>query len=318
MNGRILYNSPEVRQAITQLFRSPSKRRIAISAFVGDGANAYLPYPEGIELYCWPKAGGTNPNILRKLMKNGVKVFFANSVHMKVYWSEDNSAIITSANLSTNALGSGSLREVGILLDSKEVDIDRLIEHIKPRLASEKEMAKLQRSHNSYVIRNRGKVKDQSIDSFEEWYKTPSRTEWKIAVYEGKCDLSSAAKKELLNEYQIEEPEYYISCSKGSYEEGEWILCVEESSLRGFRWTFAHLIVPTPKSDKAYEPDNPYQIIQVFPEKQYPSKPFRLDKKTKQALHKAIKEFGVEKIENSKSCKPSQKLINLIHEEMIK
>lgn len=74
--GKILCNSAEIRQEIIQLFKSPGKRRVAISAFVGMGADAYLPNPKGLKLICWPKAGGTNPDMLRKLIKRGVEVFF--------------------------------------------------------------------------------------------------------------------------------------------------------------------------------------------------------------------------------------------------
>lgn len=81
---RILYTSAQVREAIINLFSLSKGRRVAITAFVGDGAEAFLPRPKGLELVCWPKAGGTNPNALRKLMKRGVQVSFSDSLHMKV------------------------------------------------------------------------------------------------------------------------------------------------------------------------------------------------------------------------------------------
>jgi hypothetical protein len=81
---KVLYTSAEIRKAITQLFSSSRKRRVAISAFVGEDAEAYLPKPNGLELFCWPKGGGTNPNAIRKLRKLGVKVYFSRAVHMKV------------------------------------------------------------------------------------------------------------------------------------------------------------------------------------------------------------------------------------------
>src|ERR1051325_11165032 len=104
---KLLYKSSDVRKAIAQIFSLSKGRRVAITAFVGDGAEAYLRKPEGLTLICWPKAGGTNPNALRKLIKLRVQVYFADALHMKLYWTEDKGAIITSANLSTNALGIG-------------------------------------------------------------------------------------------------------------------------------------------------------------------------------------------------------------------
>ena len=99
----ILYTSAEVRQKIIELFSTSRGRRVAITAFVGAGADAYLPKANGIELVCWPKAGGTNPFALRKLMKKGVSVSFVDSLHMKVYWTEDKGAVITSAAASTRS-----------------------------------------------------------------------------------------------------------------------------------------------------------------------------------------------------------------------
>jgi hypothetical protein len=99
---RILYDSESVRNSIIELFEDPRKRRVAVVAFVGEGAEAYLPNPAGLELFCWPKPGNTDPDTLISLMKRGAKVSFVNDLHMKVYWSESNGTILTSANLSTS------------------------------------------------------------------------------------------------------------------------------------------------------------------------------------------------------------------------
>src|SRR4051812_26338296 len=111
---KILYTSAEVRKAIIDLFTGCKGRRVAVVGFVGDGAESYLPKPSGIELICWPKAGGTNPNVLRRLAKNKVIIRFADRLHMKVYWAEGTGSIVTSANLSANALGAGNLKELGV------------------------------------------------------------------------------------------------------------------------------------------------------------------------------------------------------------
>lgn len=193
---RLLYTSAAVRQAIIRLFRSAKGRRVAIAAFVGDGAEAYLPRPEGLELICWPKAGGTNPNVLRKLMKRGVQVFFADRLHMKLYWSENKGAVVTSANLSTNALGSGNLKEVGVLLQRDELDIDHVIHSLKIEPASESVLRKLDGLHKSYVKRNKASLKiGGRIGSYREWYGLPMRPEWKLGWWESTGKLASAAKE---------------------------------------------------------------------------------------------------------------------------
>src|ERR1700730_3562257 len=102
---RILKTSAAVRRAVTNLLAPGKMRRVAIAAFVGDGARAFIRQPKGVEIICWRKAGGTNPLELRRLKKAGARIRFAERLHMKVYWAAKRGAIITSANLSTNALG---------------------------------------------------------------------------------------------------------------------------------------------------------------------------------------------------------------------
>jgi phosphatidylserine/phosphatidylglycerophosphate/cardiolipin synthase-like enzyme len=153
---RILYTSADVREAVVNLFRFSAGRRFAITAFVGEGAEAYLPKPKGLNLICWPKEGGTNPDVLRRLAKRGANVFFADALHMKVYWSEDQGAIITSANLSTYALGSGNLKEIGILLPPRILNVDRLIQTLKIRPMTKSELRDFDRRHKEYAVRNRG------------------------------------------------------------------------------------------------------------------------------------------------------------------
>jgi len=58
------------------------------------------------------------------LISLGANLQFADRLHMKVYWSEGSGVVVTSANLSTNALGVGDLKEAGVLLGPESLDID--------------------------------------------------------------------------------------------------------------------------------------------------------------------------------------------------
>ncbi len=147
MGKHILYNQSDIYREIQRLFNYPTVRRVAISAFVGKDAESYLPIPAGLTLVCWPKAGGTNPHTLRKLIKKSVDVWFADRLHMKIYWAEGRGCIITSANLSKNALGVGGLKELGVLLNPDEVDIDKVLSSLGKRPVNESEMKKLDREH---------------------------------------------------------------------------------------------------------------------------------------------------------------------------
>ena len=92
MKQKVLYTSSQVRHAIQDVFSAHGKR-VAITAFVGADAEAYLPNPEGIHLVCWPQPGSTNPDTLNELHRLGVRIEFADKLHMKVYWSSKGAVI---------------------------------------------------------------------------------------------------------------------------------------------------------------------------------------------------------------------------------
>ena len=89
---------------------------------------------------------------------------------MKLYWAED-MLYITSANLSTNALGAGNLKEIGVLLPKGAIEIDELISKLAPRAVSAAELRKLDRLHKLYVIRNKDDFRTNGLraQSFEDW-----------------------------------------------------------------------------------------------------------------------------------------------------
>lgn len=311
---RILYTSKEVRQAITDLFSSSSGRRIAITAFVGDGAEAYLPKPQGLELFCWPQVGGTNPNALRKLMKRGVQVSFVDLLHMKVYWTEDRGAIVTSANLSTNALGAGNLREIGVLLSPGELDIDRIISSLRLREVTPSELRRLDREYGSYVARNRVRVKPQTV-SFDEWYHSPSRPDWKLGWWETYGPVSLNAMAVSKNEYGVAEPRNFLGSRPKDFQEGDWALCFRLGTrVSQFGWMRIDFVVPVSKSDKkAYDPDYSCQAVQVWPLKVYLSPPFHIDERFRNAFRKAVDDYGASLIMRLRSLKPSARLVDLIY-----
>src|SRR5688572_26365891 len=108
----ILPNSTSVRRMVRTIF-STKGRKVAVAAFVGQDAEIYLrKYLRGTKIYCWPRAGGTNPRAIQDLQSTfGCKVYFADKLHMKIFWSCDRGCVIGSANLTNNALGENGLQE---------------------------------------------------------------------------------------------------------------------------------------------------------------------------------------------------------------
>lgn len=309
-----------VQQTIKKIFGSSRGRRVAITAFVGNNASAYLPNPKGVELVCWPKAGGTNPSAIRDLIDREVNIYFANAVHMKVYWTEDKGVVITSANLSTNALGAGKLKEIGVFLPSSMVNIDKILNTLNAHLASEAEIDYLEKAHKDYMKRNPYFVANtQKKCTFGKWYRSKSRPKWKLVwYYEGIVRLADKSKSVLQSEHGAINYAELMSFPDNFFEDNDWLLCfnMDTDNPRWMEWMFVHHKIVVPRSDKRYKSHGPYQVIQVYPLSAYKEQtPFDIDNKFRQAFRKAVKEFGgTEALAYPQSARPTKKLIGLIYE----
>jgi hypothetical protein len=313
--SRILYSSAEVRKTIIEIFSSCTGRRVAVTAFVGKGAEAYLPKPEGLELICWPKAGGTNPYVLRKLMERGADVLFVDSLHMKIYWTEDKGAVITSANLSTNALGAGNLREIGVYVPSDQLDIKKVLYSLKKRPVTSQELSRLDRQHHEYQKVTRDTRKKTQGVTFKEWYELPFRPKWKIGWYDIEGDFSKPAKEIAKEEYNVRTPNEFLACQQNAYRKYDWVLSfdLEKQTPSFVRWMSVDYIVRVPRSEKkAYCSGYPYQAVQVWSLRHYPEPPFRVEPRFRSAFKKALREFGPDEIKERDMVKPTNKLIDLI------
>ena len=175
---KVLYSSKEIREELHRIYADTAQKRIAISAFVGMDAISYLPNPKGIMLICWPKEGGTNPDGIRRLIEEEVDVHFCDSMHIKLYWTQKHGAIITSANLSSNAMDTGHLLEFGILLPSRCINIKKLLSSLKIRQAKENEIRTLDVEHDHYYRKKQ--VKPSTVkQTFLKWYNSKYRKNWK-------------------------------------------------------------------------------------------------------------------------------------------
>lgn len=319
MEIKILPSSKEIKAAIKDIFSVQNQRRVAISAFVGDEANAYLPYPQGIELYCWPKAGGTNPTAIRDLQKRGVKVYFSDSLHMKLYWSKKG-VVITSANLSTYALGAGGLKEIGVLLSAKSVDINKTIQSLNARDAEETEIVELEKTYKK-ILRTNPNLSNKPNEeySFENWYDLKSHKEdgdWRLASYTmANVKLSKKAGDKLEKEHGSKFYNDILETSTKEYKQDDWILCYVFNGKKpvSIEWMYAHHII---RDSRKYRGQLKYyyQTIQVSKLKAYHGKPFKIDTVFREAFINAYKEYYKVK-ENRDEVIPSKDFLLLIYEK---
>jgi hypothetical protein len=314
---KTLYNQSDIYHAITTLFKAPTVRRLAVTAFVGSGAESYLPNPRGLTLVCWPKAGATNPQMLRKLMKAGIEVRFADRLHMKIYWAEGRGCVLTSANLSTNALGSGNLREVGVLLGPHQLDIDRILRSLDARPANDKEMKQLDRAHALYVARNEMRA-GRAQNTFAQWLKMPMRPPWKLGWADSYGTLSKTSKQNANDEFGVRNVTNWLSSRKGDFNEGDWILhfMLAKDIPTEITWMFCHRVYQVPRKDKEYNKVYPSEAVQVYSLDRYPGCPFRTDKEFKRAFKAAVKQFGANLIRVAATTKPRAEFIRLLATEL--
>ena len=322
---RVLYDSGKVQETIKGIFKTSKGQRIAITAFVGDKAIAYLPNPEGIKLVCWPKAGGTNPNSVRDLMRRGVEAYFASNLHMKLYWTEDKGAVLTSANLSISALGSGGLKEIGIYLDSGEIDIARIWRTIQPRPVSNALLDKLEMAHRDYFKRNPlNKLRLPKKTNFLAWYSMRLRPRWKYAWAEERdVKLSERSKALLKREHGSTDYELILQAAKGDYNVNDWVLYFssKEDSVKQIAWTYAHHVIEVSTKELSnHDKELPVQVIQVFPLSTLSfAPPFHIDKEFRDAFRKAFCEYGGDKkFGELTSTHMTNKFIELISRNMKK
>jgi len=290
---RILYTSEAVRRAVRTNFGAGSGRRVAVVAFVGAGAEAYLPNPKGLELYCWPSPSGTNAKAIRTLQRRGVSIHFVRRLHMKVYWSAKRGVIITSANLSTNAFGSGDLREIGVLLPSRSVDIEKVIRSLRAIPATADAIRDLE--HDAREI-ERGRPTDgERPRTFPEWFdERPNGSEWRLMPYEGLVGASRALRAVAKQDRPDRKLVDWLNCSRGQVEGDEFLLTINctSGSPRTPRWMFVHRIVRVKSDERAYERRFAYQAGQVYPLRSCPRPPFAIDVRFRRAMRLAPNALG--------------------------
>ena len=99
-----LLSGADLRDAITRVLHG--KIVFCAVAFWGKGAEDIIGMRQNheIKLICNLRMGGTDPNVIEKLIKSGATVQQNDRLHAKVYIG-DKQAIVASANASINGLG---------------------------------------------------------------------------------------------------------------------------------------------------------------------------------------------------------------------
>jgi hypothetical protein len=315
---KVLYTSGEILLCLKALFAEPAvdDRRVALVAYVGDGASKYLASPSGLQLICNPSAGGTSPHALRKLIQAGAVVHFSAKLHAKVYWSEQRGCIIGSANASTNALGIGGLKEAAVFLPPPTADIDKLIAEAAPHQVTEEALRQLQEETKALPRRFRDTSSLDPEDTaesmdFRGWFDQPYRGSdpWKLGYWVASpIEHAKSALEKAKQEYGVDKISDSICTASGTAKKHDWLLTFQapEGRVKTVRWLFVDFVVPVSRSDRAALPkDCRFQAVQVFGNRDCPIPPFKITPAFRKAFAKAVRKFGLEEIEARSDLLPS-------------
>lgn len=309
---KLLYTTDAMHAAILDVLTDePGARRVAIVAYVGMAAASYIPSPEGLELICSLQPGATSAIALQELRRRGATIYKSRRLHAKVYWSSTKGCVVGSANLSQNSLGKGGLIECGVLLPPGVVDIKKLLLEAKPEQISPTDLKSLQAESDKLEDLTGPRGPRSKPREYSYWFDNEGRGDWKLGVWSEMGETSAASKQAAKQIFGSSTISGHLDVSSSGAKAHDWLLCFKLPMGTDVDWMRVNCVVPVPRNDKAFDPEFPFQAIQVFPNKFYPTPPFAIDAKFEKALKVSIKEFGAERLEID-NAKPPSKFLKLL------
>lgn len=315
----VLYNSRAIRAKIRTLLANPepSDRRVVLVAYLGKDYADFLPDPAGIEIICSPTAGATSASAVDGLIRAKATVWFSDKLHMKIYWSRSRGCIVTSANLSANALGVKGLKEAGVWIEPGTVDIDRLIAEAQAYAVKDKRLERLRIEGEKHrrAMAAVGKPDDDDGFQYLDWFahSIVARTAWKVGDYIGDTEIPPVAKKILKTTYGKDEPANYLGVAKKRLlREGDWVLQFEYDhdktpEVLALQWMTVDFVSPSA--------EDPFIAIQAHSLKKYERPPFLLTSQFKKAFKLAVS-TRAGKFVNLGSLSPSEAFLNEIADQL--
>ena len=286
-------------------------------AFVGSGAERFIPRPKGLTLVCWNKPGCTDADTIRHLIELGVEVFFSDDLHMKVYWSATRGAVLGSANLSSNGLGEGGLVELAVKVPSDMVPAERILARLAKVKATPSRLDDLEHRTIAYRSANAGETvfggpaTAAPPPSFTDWYNAPTRKTWRLFAYDDSTLRLGEQGKEKLKERGYEKAEDYWTGDDGQTDPYRWLLSVNVKSKAGaVAWSCGDFRFRMKSDDPEYTRDWPYFAIQLRPTVKYGKPPFALDAATKKAIRQVLDAEGVKDDASAQRYAPHGKYPN--------
>ena len=308
MEHRFLENSREIRESIFDLL-SGEGEKYAVVGFVGGNAIEYLPNSKKMTVICWPKAGATNPEGVRVLLNSGFDVKFCDNLHSKIFWCESKGVIISSSNLSDNALGDSGLIEYGVFIKDDEYDFHQsVLNNIKGkwRDVTDEELDRLDIDTNKFNRRNDIWADCLSNDQrYSDWYERGCKQKWKIIWYSEELKLDDETKNEVYEKFGATKWKNFNDIDSGIFQEGDVVFQFKMDEDEEYiprangKWFYVDMVASTNK------------IIQID-DIAGVSIPFKVDPIFKKSFKKAFFELGWDKILDNK-YHPKKPFLELIY-----
>jgi hypothetical protein len=319
-----LPDSRAVHAKLRQLFSRSTRgrRRVVCVAYVGVDAPSLLPDYAGVELYCWPQAGATDPRALAILASPafGAKVFLADRLHAKLFWVADLGYVITSANLSSNALSELGLREVGVFVpNSAQVNINRLISSLKARRLRKTDLGVLERGHDRFWgFRTPTDAPRSRLRTFREWYGGFQQPEWKLAWWDTVDDEEASTAAAARSVWGVSEIDDFMDFNDHQIERGDWILCYhiqKKDRVGSVDWLYVH---DTHKltADERHQRGYSHQAIQLWKPRAPMRPPFSESADAfLAAFRRAVKLYGLRGLKLHDNSRPSPRFLEALAAE---
>jgi hypothetical protein len=308
---KVLYSSHELHNAIKDVLGDPqpNDRRVALVAFVGEQAEAFLPEPAGMEIVCWLQPGASHAGTIDRLRKRGVNIFKSERLHMKVYWSSRRGCVICSANASGAALGRGNQKEAGVWLPSQSVNIKRLWSYASPQPITPPDLKRLRRD-GERTYRKDDNAGPQVMEGFLEWQESWAQRDWKLGWWYVDAEFADEAVIQAKLSYGDNAPNQLMNGRHNQLRPHDWILTFLLPNSKNMGWMYVDFVTKVSPKDPAFDKDDPFQVIQANSSKSYPPPPFRLD----QAFKKAVRHYGIKKIQDIDTLRPPKAFLDLMQE----
>lgn len=275
-----LRTSSEIRESIADLFAGP-ELKWAIVGFVGYGALDQLPADiENLSVICWPKAGATHPDGVRRLIQAGVEVFFCDRLHSKIYWASNRGLIVGSANLSRNALASNQ-HEFAVYIEGGAFDITQVLSRLKYKKVSDASLAALDVAHVAVHTREPDLDDEQQpASTFVESRRMAMPRHWKLVAWSERRVNSTTLRNVVseqtgtatwINDNDVE---------REVYQAGDFVLQVQvdengRMQRANCKWLRVDLVAKL---------ETGLAIVQLKPLAEGPPPPFAIDSKFKKSL----------------------------------